>query len=120
MEMLAALYWTPGLPDRFRNNTGYDLVPYLPILFSQSNTWNKLLPVYNETYAFGNYTSDGDSVYQIDYRNALNDGYKDYLKHLQDWVHSTGNELRTQPAYNLPLQAVSGADFEEGIRTNNV
>ena len=107
MEMLAAVYWTPGLLERFEDSNGYDLLPYLPLLFSMSNTWNGMLPVYNETYVFGNYTKDGDSIYQLDYRKALNDGYQQYLAHFQQWTHSIGTEYSAQPAYNLPLQAVS-------------
>ncbi|OAG01255.1 uncharacterized protein CC84DRAFT_280989 [Paraphaeosphaeria sporulosa] len=107
MEMLAALYWTPGLVDRFKNTSGFDLLPYLPLLFSISNSWNGLLPAYNETFVFGNSTDSGESRYQLEYRKALNDGYQEYLEHFQKWSHSIGNQFSTQPAYNLPLQALS-------------
>ncbi|KAJ4354220.1 uncharacterized protein N0V89_005954 [Didymosphaeria variabile] len=107
MEILAALYWTPDLLNRFKNSSGYDLLPYLPLLFSPSNTWNGALPVYNETFAFGNSTNGGESRYQLEYRKALNDGYQEYLEHFQEWTHVIGNEYSTQPAYNLPLEALS-------------
>src|SRR5262245_33914988 len=103
MEVLASLYWTPGLLHRFKNTHGYDLLPYLPLLFSSTNTWNGALPVYNEVYAFGNDISFGDSIHQLDYRKILNDGYQDYLLHFQEWSHSVGTQYSAQPAYNLPL-----------------
>ena len=109
MEMLSALYWTPGLLNRFSSTHGYDLTQYLPLLFSPSNTWNGALPVYNEVYGFGNDTSIGNSVYQLDYRSILNDGYQDYLSHFQNWSHAIGAEFSAQPSYNLPLQMVSMA-----------
>lgn len=107
MEILAALYWTPGLLQRFRETHGYDLQPYLPSLFSSSNTWNGYLPVYNETYGFGNNTDIGNNAYQLNYRKILNDGYRDYLSHFLEWTHSIGTGYSAQPAYNLPLQMVS-------------
>ncbi|KAF2472794.1 uncharacterized protein BDR25DRAFT_157719, partial [Lindgomyces ingoldianus] len=107
MEQLASLYWSPGLLQRFQNTYGYDLLPYLPLFFTPSNTWNGALPVYNEVFAFGNDTNVGNSVYQLDYRKVLNDGYQDYLLHFEQWTHSIGTEYSTQPAYNLPLQMLS-------------
>lgn len=107
MEILASLYWTPGLLKRFKDKYGYDLTPYLPLLFASSNTWNGALPVYNEIYAFGNDTNVGNSVHQADYRKILNDGYQEYLSHFQQWTHSIGTQYSSQPAYNLPLQMVS-------------
>ncbi|KAF2108840.1 hypothetical protein BDV96DRAFT_636539 [Lophiotrema nucula] len=107
MEMLSALYWTPGLSNRFNATHGYDLTPYLPLLFSSSNTWNGALPVYGEVYGFNNDSTIGNSIYQLDYRDVLNDGYRDYLSHFANWSHSIGAEYSAQPAYNLPLQMLS-------------
>src|SRR4051794_22910987 len=106
MEIMAALYWTPNLIERFQNTHNYSLTPYLPLLFSSTNTWGGALPVYSEQYVFGNYTSDGASVHQLDYRKVLNDGYQDYITHFANWTHSKGVEYSNQPGYNLPLQMV--------------
>lgn len=105
--MLAALYWTPNFLERFKNTIGYDLLPYLPLLFSPSDAWLGLIPVYDELYGFGNDSSVGNNTYQIDYRRILNDGYQDYIAHFQDWSHSISTEYSTQPAYNMPLQMVT-------------
>jgi hypothetical protein len=107
MEILAALYWTPGLLEQFEKVCGYSLLPYLPLLFSPSNTWNGILPVYDEVYGLGNDTEIGTGVAQLDYRKILNDGYQHYLTHFLNWSHSIGVEYSTQPAYNLPLQMVT-------------
>lgn len=77
------------------------------MLFSQSNTWGGFLPVYTEVYGFGNDTNIGNSVYQLNYRGILNDGYQDYLSHFRNWSRSIGTAYSAQPAYNLPLQMVS-------------
>lgn len=106
MEQVAALFWTPGFLDRFQATLGYDLLPNLPLIFGPQNTWGGMIPVYDETYAFGNDTLVASGSYDEDYREVLNDGYKDYLSHLREWAHSFGKGLRTQVAYNLPLQVV--------------
>ncbi|SPO03179.1 uncharacterized protein DNG_05861 [Cephalotrichum gorgonifer] len=104
MEINAALYWTPDLPQRFKKLSGYNINTYLPVLFSMKNTWLGLFPPYGEVYAYGNKTLDGESIHQLDYRRALNDGYQDYLRHFVEWSHSLGLKYSAQPAYNLPLE----------------
>jgi hypothetical protein len=105
MEILAALYWTPGLLDRFRTKYGHELLPCVPVLFSSSNTWNGFVPVYNQTYHFGN--TSQENICQLNYRSVLNDAYQEYLEHFTKWSHSIGTGFSAQPAYNLPLQMVS-------------
>lgn len=107
MEMLATLYWSPGLLNRFKRMHGYELTPYLPLLFNPSNTWQSLLPMYDEVYGFSNDSIGDRNVYQLDYRDILNDGYQNYLSHFENWTHSIGARYSAQPAYNLPLQMVS-------------
>ena len=105
--MLASLFWTPGLIERFESTNHYDLRPYLPLLFKPSNTWGANLPIYNQTFSFGTTVGGGEGVFQLDYRKVLNDGYQEYIQHFREWAHSIGTEYSHQPAYNLPLQAVS-------------
>ena len=107
MEILASLYWTPNLLEKFQQKYNYDLLPFLPVIFSPSNTWGGRTPVYAEIYGFANDTNVGDSVYQLNYRRALNDGYQEYVSHFEEWSHSLGTQYSNQPAYNLPLQMVS-------------
>ncbi|KAF2180154.1 hypothetical protein K469DRAFT_753618 [Zopfia rhizophila CBS 207.26] len=113
MEMLAVLYWTPGFLDQFKRSQGYDLVPYLPMLFNPSNTWNGQLPMYAEVYGFEGETSPGIGDYQLDYRKVLNDGYQAYISHFRDWSHSLGTEYSAQVGYNVPVQMLSDIQFAD-------
>jgi hypothetical protein len=114
MEMLAVLYWTPGFLDRFKRSQGYGLVPYLPLLFNPSNTWNGLLATYAEVYGFAGETSPGSGDYQLDYRKVLNNGYQAYISHFRDWSHSIGTEYSAQVGYNVPVQMVRKFSFSKG------
>lgn len=107
MEILASLYWTPNLLERFEQSRGYSLLKHLPLLFSVTNSWNALLLPYPEQFHYGNYTADGTSVYNLDYRTTLNEGYQDFVSHYAEWSHSRGFKFSNQPAYNLPLAMVS-------------
>jgi hypothetical protein len=109
MEMLATLWWTPGFLDKFEKSRGYSLTKYLPLLYSASNQWNSYFPSYLEQFVYGNYTVDGTSVYNLDYRAVLNEGYQEYISHFVQWSHSLGIGYSDQPAYNLPLQMVGSA-----------
>jgi len=111
MEILAALYWTPGLLERFEEARGYSLVKYLPLLFTMTNSWGGSVPPYTETFAYGEYTADGTSIHNVDYRTTLNEGYQEYITHFVNWAHSKGLQYSNQPAYNLPMQMVSGIDW---------
>lgn len=107
MEQNAALFWTPGLEERFHDVAGYSINTFLPGLFSMANTWNGMFPPYLTVYTYGNKTPTGESVHQLDYRRALNSGYQEYLAHFREWSHARGFEFSTQPAYNLPLEMVN-------------
>jgi hypothetical protein len=107
MEILASLYWTPDLLNRFEQSRGYSLVKYLPLLYTYTNSWGGFIPPYSEQFTYGNYTPDGTSIYNLDYRTVLNEGYKDFVSHYAEWSHSKGFKFSNQPAYNLPLTMVS-------------
>jgi len=111
MEIVAALYWTPSFANRFQATNNYSILPYLPLLFNGMNGWGHDLVPYPAGGGDGRYEFTSEAAlqtdgYQLDYRNILNDGYKDYNIHLRDWAHSRGFEYSTQPAYNLPLDMV--------------
>jgi hypothetical protein len=106
MEMLAALWWTPGFLDRFEKARGYSLVKYLPVLFTSSLAWNGASAPYNMTYTFDKDPDKGGRTYVQDYETTLNEGYQEYLQHLQTWASSLGLGHSCQPAYNLPLDMV--------------
>ncbi|OTA67976.1 hypothetical protein K449DRAFT_364494 [Hypoxylon sp. EC38] len=103
MEILATLYWTPGLLNRFERSRGYSLLKYIPLLFRPSNNWNSIVPSYFEVFVSAN-----SSSVNLDYRRTLNEGYQDYLTHLNEWATQIGTQgFSAQPAYNLPLYMLS-------------
>lgn len=103
MEMMAALWWTPGYLDRFQKSRGYSATKYLPVMFQASNLWNGYSPPYNTTYVFDTDSTRTGGKYIQDYKITLNDGYQEYLRYFQDWAKSLGLGHSVQPAYNLPL-----------------
>lgn len=107
MEILASLYWTPGFLERFEQSRGYSLVKYLALLFTYTDSWGGFIPPYPEQVRYGNYNPGGTSIYNLDYRTVLNEGYKDFVSHYTEWSHSKGLNFSDQPAYNLPLTMVS-------------
>ncbi|KAB5528055.1 hypothetical protein GE09DRAFT_1064745 [Coniochaeta sp. 2T2.1] len=113
MEMMASLWWTPGFLDRFQKSRGYSAAKYLPVMFQASNSWNDYSPPYNTTYIFDIDATRTGWKYLQDYKAALNEGYKEYLQHFQDWASSLGLGHSVQPAYNLPLDMQADIPFAE-------
>ncbi|KIX10705.1 uncharacterized protein Z518_01789 [Rhinocladiella mackenziei CBS 650.93] len=120
MEMMATLWWTPGFLGRFERSRGYRLTKYLPLLYVAGNQWGQLFPSYLETYIYGNYTSDGISVHNLDYRTVLNEGYQEYIEHFKQWAHSNDIKYSDQPAYNLPLQMLSDIPLLDAPETESL
>ena len=108
MEMQSAVFWTPSLMKRFKQNRGYDLTRYLPLLFDISNTWGATLPAYNETWIYGS-NSTLKAAVLADYRATLTEGYQEYLSHLVNWSHGLGVQYSSQPGYNIPVDMVCSA-----------
>lgn len=108
MEPLATLYWTHGFLDRFEEYVSYSLVPYLPVLFRADNTWTQGFPQYFEEFSLSDRSllAGGDDVVHLDYRNALNQGYQDFIHHFLNWTNSIGVKYRHQPGYNVPVEMV--------------
>ena len=106
MEMQFALPWTPGFLARFEKSRGYSAAKYLPLMFNVSNQWAQETPPYNETWVYGQYDTNGKSVYLLDYQKTLNECYQDYLKHFDEWARSLGLKHSAQPSYNFPLDMV--------------
>lgn len=104
--MMASLWWTPYFLKMFKRRRGYDAVKYLPVFFQASNLWGSYSPPYNTTYTFDPRFPDGGK-YTEDYRLTLDEGYRDFLVHYQNWARSRGLAHSCQPAYNLPLDMVS-------------
>ena len=94
-EFSAELPWTTGFLERFREETGYDLRPYLPLLFRDHGEakWLETMFTSEEMYASGEV---GERVRE-DYEEVR--GYlfhEGYVRPLLDWAHSRGLAVRMQ------------------------
>lgn len=105
--MLASLYWTPGLLQRFEQTCVYSLMKYLPLVYNYANSCVQVTPAYTEQYTYGDFTNYYTEKHNIDYRTTLNEGYQEYIQQFMDWSHSRSIQYSNQPAYNVPLDVVS-------------
>ncbi|MEM9159466.1 MAG: glycosyl hydrolase, partial [Verrucomicrobiota bacterium] len=85
--------WSPGLIEAFEEFRGYDLEPFLPLLF-------------------GSEQSEKVARIKSDYRETLSDLHYGYVKTWDDWAQSRGATTRNQAhgatANLLDLYAASG------------
>lgn len=105
MEMNAGVWWTSGLEEKFLDSLGYDIRTCLPFLLIQDNSWAQQVIPYGEEFRSVNHTYSDKCV--DDYRLILQQGYGEYVKAHVTWARKKGLEYSNQPAYNLPLSAVS-------------
>lgn len=103
MEFPSILYWTPGLLPTFKRSRKYDLVPYLPIIHCGETSWTA---PYNVTYVLDSSSARTTEMVLDDFHEVLNEGYYDYLDHLETWSNKYELRHSCQPAYNLPLDMV--------------
>ncbi|KAK7523258.1 hypothetical protein IWZ03DRAFT_391241 [Phyllosticta citriasiana] len=90
MEMRTALLWTLGFREKFKET----IVPYGEIFTATNSTLQEQC--------------------NQDYRQVLNEGYKEYLGHFVEWAHSLGIEYSAQPAYNFPLDMLDDIPLLDG------
>ncbi|KAL5041629.1 hypothetical protein BDW71DRAFT_217636 [Aspergillus fruticulosus] len=117
MELVFALPWTRGFLTRFETTHGYSLIKYLPLLFSQANSWGEQFPPYSEEYEYGDYYTDGLSIHTANYRQTLSECYQEYLHSHVQWSKSHGIGFSAQTSYNLPLSfanEIPAVDGPEG------
>lgn len=101
---MANISWSPSLPSRFEDKFGYPLTQYLPIIMFQ----NSGLDSTGVTMECLLDTSDAGLGIRNDYRQALQDGYREYLETYTNWTHSRlGLQYSAQPGYNLNIDMAS-------------
>ncbi|KAM5365409.1 hypothetical protein ACJZ2D_011007 [Fusarium nematophilum] len=103
MEISAGLFWSEDLLERFKKRNAYSPIRYLPILFNATHSYRREYPPYDETFVLSGDEFPEDNGYLQDYRDALTNGYKEYLAALEDWAQTLGLTHSAQPAYHLPL-----------------
>ncbi len=108
-----SLFWSADLPERFLARHGYDLTPYLPVMFAQGmcRYWvpNEEPPADFET------VSDLGPRVRADYHRLITDLYvSDHLRLLQEWSMGHGLRHKAQAAYGQDLEPVRS--FRELVR----
>lgn len=79
--------WSEGLVEKFQAYTGYDLRPYLPVIYSGYS-----LP------------GDGEARLEIEKLKVLSIMYSDFLKTMSDWLAGYNMGYHHQAAYSTHLE----------------
>ncbi|WP_243064996.1 glycosyl hydrolase [Humibacter sp. RRB41] len=102
-----SLFWTSEMLERFSERHGYDVTPYLPLLFAHGmcRFW---VPNEEPMPDFELDTGVGVRV-RRDYYRLLTDLYiSDHLLPLQNWSAGHGMRHKSQLAYGQSLEAIRG------------
>jgi hypothetical protein len=106
-----SVFWTSEMLERFTERHGYDVTPYLPLLFAHGmcRFW---VPNEEPVPDFELDTGVGARV-RRDYYRLLTDLYiSDHLLPLQEWSAGHGLRHKSQVAYGQNLEAIrSNRDF---------
>ncbi|KAJ5754131.1 uncharacterized protein N7511_008284 [Penicillium nucicola] len=111
IEILSTISWTPSLPTVFKSKYGYDLKPFLPLIMYGDNNINtqSSTPGYIQCQLN---TPEQGLGYINDFRGALVEGYRNYLKELTKWITSKLElQMSAQVSYNLPMDMEANIPF---------
>lgn len=112
LELLSALHWTPAMLSEFQTSRGYDITPYLPVLFIPGlHDFMGVLggATVNSTPTFA-LAGGNDSRIRNDYYQTLSNLYeRHHLDGLKKWANKQGLQLRVQPAYGTTLDMSSAS-----------
>ena len=99
LEYDVATDWTPNLPEVFREERGYDLLPYLPFI-GMTNTFPA-----GDVPAFPSSPADVRIRVNNDYMEVLTRLYcRNHLQVLEEMAEAHGKTVRYQVAYNKPFE----------------
>ncbi len=101
LELSSDWHWTDGFLERFKELRGYDLTPYLPIIYIPRRHNKYLLAMLGQGVpCFDIEGEDGDRV-RYDYEKTLSDLFCDeYVKTMADWAEKN-NVLSRIQAYGF-------------------
>ncbi len=100
-EMVGELPWTPSFQKDFEKDKGYDITPFLPLIF-QKNGESKYTQMTDLMAGFGLtpiYTSTDDTAMRIreDYEEIRGKLFlEEFCKPIIDWGNTNGVNLRVQ------------------------
>ncbi len=109
LEYAVSMEWTKGMRDVFRQEHGYDIVPYLPFIGMATTYPANDVPGYK--------TTDHALTAELehDYRQTLTNLYvQNHLRPMEQMAEKHGLTVRYQVAYNKPMQIEDSA-AEVGI-----
>ncbi len=99
-EMVAELPWTSSFLDRFKNEKGYDLAPYLPLVFrerGESKYTTILLEMMGQRLEPVYVSSEIGPRIREDYEEVRSEMFLEgTVIPLRDWAHRNGLTLRMQ------------------------
>ncbi|KAF5864585.1 hypothetical protein ETB97_007143 [Aspergillus alliaceus] len=103
IEIESNISWSKSLPGLFEQKHGYSLIQYLPLIMLGNNNIGIQSAEPGAIQCVLD-TPDEGVRYVIDFRDALVEGYSQYLQRLTEWVMIDLNlQMSAQPAYNLPM-----------------
>ncbi len=100
-EMVGQLPWTPSLLERFQQAKGYDLTPYLPLVFYRGgeSKYTTILEDMAGNEPAPVYVSTGDIGTRVreDYEEVRSEMFiEGFVEPVRDWAHDNGLLLRMQ------------------------
>jgi len=113
-ELFSILPWTDGFLEKFQKEMGYDLKPFIPLLFKKFGEIKWLDTIFKGSLKYS-YGEVGERVRE-DYEEVRSKLFRDeFLKPLLDWVHKNGLTLRIQNhgGYQNFLEGYSMVDIPE-------
>jgi hypothetical protein len=113
-ELFSILPWTDGFLEKFQKEMGYDLKPFIPLLFKKFGEIKWLETIFKGSLKYS-YGEIGERVRE-DYEEIRSELFRDeFLKPLLDWVHKNGLTLRLQNhgGYQNFLEGYSMVDIPE-------
>lgn len=110
LELGPDALWTPAMLREFEARRGYDLTPYLPLLFVDGLKFStKSRPSTDDPADFDTRDETGLRV-RMDYYQTLTDLYtENHIAALQSWCEGHGWNYRGQAAYGAPLEMTQAA-----------
>lgn len=115
LELDPDALWTPGFLQEFQQRRGYDLTPYLPLIFVDGLKFSTTSrPSTSDPADFDTLSKAGERV-RMDYYQTLTDLYaENHIQALQNWCEGHGWNYRGQVAYGAPMEMTQAA-AEAGV-----
>ncbi|KAE8392565.1 hypothetical protein BDV23DRAFT_181495 [Aspergillus alliaceus] len=103
IEIESNISWSKSLPGLFEQKHGYSLIQYLPLIMFGNNNIGIQSAEPGAIQCVLDTPDEGVRSVN-DFRDALVEGYSQYLQRLTEWAMIDLNlQMSAQPAYNFPM-----------------